>query len=846
MPIDPAQFLQTYIDESLETLQDMETAILELNLEAVDKNKINIIFRTVHSLKSSSALLGFNSIGEFSHTLEDFLQLIRADERQLDKNDIELLLTSVDCIKKMISNVREKKEIDTTQSSELNEIFLRLLESNMSTLAEIRKPNIIINDQLPETSSESGWKINLIPKEDFFQTGTDVIRLFTALSELGQLDIEVDATRLPTLEAINDSVCYLSWKLFLHGNASLEDVQEIFSWVSEYVTITPVALTTEKPPIKEADKSKITEKAEAKPVEKSDSLQDESIRVSTKKVDSLIDLIGELIITQSTLNQITKDFSIDKINKLYDALAQLEFNSRDIQDNVLSIRMLPITFSFNRIPRYAHDMANKSGKKVELIMKGEQTEIDKNMMEKIFNPIIHLVRNAIDHGIEIPSDRVAKGKAAVGKINVSAFQERGKVVIVIEDDGAGLDVQKIRAKAIEAKLINETDHYSNEQIFQCIYQPGFSTNDSVSDISGRGVGMDVVYKSIKQLGGSIDIESKADEGTKFIIRLPITLSIMDCQLIRIGKQIYTVPLISIVENINIDTSLISHFDNKTDIYTLRGECIPIINVSKVFNIAESTKPLSKKYLIITEEKHTLFGLVVDSILDQQQVVVKSLDDNYCKTPGISGATILGDGSVALIIDTNEVVDLFQNPLALTHSHVHVRSVDKLDDGLKSAADSLDAVRNGKDNLQLLTFMLSDNIYGIDILEVKEIINLNDITPLPNAPSYIKGLLNLRGTIIPIVDLHNYFQIEKDENTNNKMSIIVLSIKSGSTLQLAGIIVDAVNETYSIPFENIKGVPDAPPTQLTENSLGLVIIDGKVITLLQPEKIIASYAIQSAK
>lgn len=384
-----------------------------------------------------------------------------------------------------------------------------------------------------------------------------------------------------------------------------------------------------------------------------------SIRVGIDKVDNLINMVGELVITQSMLGQLGSEFDLDRIPKLMEGLSQLEQNTRELQESVMRIRMLPISFAFSRFPRMVRDLGATLGKKVHLEMIGEQTELDKTVMEKIGDPLVHLVRNAIDHGIELPADRIGKGKSEVGHITLNAYHQGGNVVIEISDDGKGLDKDALISKAIEKGVITENDaeFMSKEQAYDLIFQPGFSTAKQVSDVSGRGVGMDVVKRNIQALNGSVEITSKKDKGSTIIIRLPLTLAILDGQLVRVGKNTYIFPLVSIVESLQSRRDFISKVAGGCDVFKLRDDYVPIIELYKTFEVLPDTTDLDQSLMVVVESDGDKIGIVVDELLAQQQVVIKSLEQNYRKVEGISGATILGDGTVALILDIGGIVKL---------------------------------------------------------------------------------------------------------------------------------------------------------------------------------------------
>lgn len=372
----------------------------------------------------------------------------------------------------------------------------------------------------------------------------------------------------------------------------------------------------------------------------------------------MINMVGELVITQAMLTQVSEgEFSEETLMNLKEGLAQLSHNTRDLQESVMRIRMMPISFVFSRFPRLVRDISAKLGKKVELKLLGEQTELDKTVMEKIVDPMVHLVRNSLDHGLETPDVRLGKGKDETGTVTLNAFHQGGNIVIEIIDDGAGINTAKVKEKAIKNGIISEEDNLTDDEINQLIFKAGFSTADQVSDLSGRGVGMDVVRRNIEDLNGSVELVSSPGKGSTFTIRLPLTLAILDGQLVKVGKHTYIIPLISIVESLQVNIEDVSRVGGETEVLRLREEYIPVIKLYDIFNHAPASKELQEGLLVIVESDNNKVGILVDDLLAQQQVVIKSLEANYHKVDGVSGATILGDGTVSLIIDITGVIRL---------------------------------------------------------------------------------------------------------------------------------------------------------------------------------------------
>ena len=655
MSIDMSRFLDTFFEESAEGLDAMESGLLNMQEGAADKELINTIFRAAHSIKGGAATFGLSDIAEFTHRVETLLDEMRSDKRPVTTSSVDVLLQSLDCMRNMMTAAREKQPHDAQRARDVTAKLEAELKSTTGTTSGAA-PAVAIASRVATASD--GWVIRFVPKPHLLRTGNDPVRMFRELAELGELSVECDASRLPAFSSMEHEECYLAWTLTLRGNATEKAVREIFDWVDGdcELDIQPLAAKEEVKPSASVA-SPAAKPAEGRAPETKDPRAEvtSSIRVNIDKVDALINMVGELVITQSMLSQIGKDFDMKRIEKLLQGLAQLERNTRELQESVMSIRMMPMSFAFQRFPRMVRDLSQKLDKKIELKMSGEGTELDKTVMEKIGDPLVHLVRNSVDHGIERPEARRAAGKPEFGTVHLNAFHQGGNIVIEISDDGAGLPKEKILKKARERGLVAPDATLSDEQIHDLIFQPGFSTAEQVSDVSGRGVGMDVVRKNIKALGGSVEIHSQAGKGSTFTIRLPLTLAILDGQLINVGEQVYIVPLVSIVETLQIRKEHISAIAGRAELYRLRDDYIPVVRLYDVLGVEPRQRELANGLLVVVEGDGQRVGLFVDDLQNQQQVVIKSLETNFKRVTGVSGATILGDGTVALILDISGII-----------------------------------------------------------------------------------------------------------------------------------------------------------------------------------------------
>jgi len=679
MSIDLSQFHQVFFEESFEGLDVMESQLLDLVPEEVDAETVNTIFRSAHSIKGGAGTFGFMQVSDFTHVVETLLDEIRSETRRMEHKYVDLFLQSVDCLRAMLTSLQSGETPDSERAATLKAEFEKIL------LGEPEAEQVTDNaTQVVPASGSKGWKVIFIPATDILQTGNEPFRMFRELQEIvGEefLTIIPDLSHVPEITSLTPELCYLSWTLEVTADVEKSAIESVFEWVADEcdITIEPLAFSADtvsvveesvtepvvteiKPDTAAVIPEKVvaavntaavstaakTQKAQQKNSEPS------SIRVSIDKVDSLINMVGELVITQSMLGQLGQDFDMSRLNRLQEGLSQLEQNTRELQESVMKIRMMPISFAFSRFPRLVRDLGSQLGKKVNLVMLGENTELDKTVMEKIGDPLVHLVRNSLDHGLETTEKRIAAGKRPEGTITLNAYHQGGNIVIDVEDDGAGLNEEKILAKARKNKVISETAELSKEEIHQLIFMPGFSTADVVSDISGRGVGMDVVRRNINELNGTIEVTSNRGQGSTFTIRLPLTLAILDGQLVKVKDETYIFPLVSIVESIQLQKLSLNHITGSQHVMKLRDEYIPIVRLDEIFGLRQREEEVDNPMLVVVEGDTEKIGIVVDDLLGQQQVVIKSLEQNYQRVNGISGATILGDGTVALIIDISSI------------------------------------------------------------------------------------------------------------------------------------------------------------------------------------------------
>lgn len=646
MAIDLRRFHPTFFEESFEGIAAMEAELLDIErflrrhgaADDLEAERLNRIFRAAHSIKGGSGTFGFIHVADFAHALESLLDEIRSDRRTIDVEVVGLLLRAVDCLRTIIEAARDEAPLPEGSEALRAELERAQISGRpASTAVE------------PVTTTGSGWRVQFRPHERFFNTGNDPLRVLRALAELGQLVVRPDLSHLPAWEVFDPEACYLGWDVTIHKPVPRNAIDEVFSWVMGDcdLSVEPVATATP---------SDHGPKGEDKGAS--------SIRVATAKVDGLVDIVGELVITQTMLTQLMEDFSPDSLARLRAGVAQLERQTRDLQDAVLGIRMLPIGFVFSRFPRLARDVAAMLGKQVELEISGERTELDKAIIERISDPLTHLVRNGIDHGIESPDERVRAGKPPYGTVRLDAYHKAGNVVIEVADDGRGLDRERILAKARERGLVGPEVQLEPAQIDDLIFIPGLSTAESVNDLSGRGVGLDVVRSNIRSLGGGVEVISSPGHGTRFVIRLPLTLAIVDGMSLQVGTEIYILPLAWIAETLRLQADRVSQPGGGPEIISVRDEYVPLLRLDRLFNVQARAQTLGDGIVVILEADGKRIGLFVDELLGQQQVVLKSLEPHCARLEGISAATILGDGTVALILDAGSLVRQAHSSLSL--------------------------------------------------------------------------------------------------------------------------------------------------------------------------------------
>jgi two-component system chemotaxis sensor kinase CheA len=688
--IDLSQFFQVFFEEAGENLELMEQKLLNLDITSADEEELNAIFRCAHSVKGGAATFGFSDVAELTHEMETLLDKLRRRELEPTAAMVDVLLASGDALKAQLAR-HQGNGAGPTETDELRKSIRALVDGlgapppAVAAAAPAKAPAATSMPKAAPRQAVRSLELTVGPLEDTDQA-ENLVELFKEITDLGTIE-PLDAGKaadgmrrfkVVTATSDNDLLDLFTFHVAreqvrlaplgrgygFHEGAPGAPPAEVASAKDPgygFFEHAPGAPSDHPEPAVAADVAPAPAAAQIKApiaprVEKTAAAAAESstLRVSVDKVDQLINLVGELVITQAMLAQNGKGVDAGLYQQLASGLADLERNTRDLQEAVMSIRMIPMSLVFNRFPRMLRDLAHKLGKKVELVQVGEATELDKGLVEKITDPLTHLVRNSCDHGIEMPADRLAKGKPETGTITLIASHQGGSIVIEVRDDGKGLNRAKLLSKARERGL-DAPDTMADQDVYGLIFAPGFSTADVVTDVSGRGVGMDVVKKNITSLGGTVEIDSAEGYGMTVRVRLPLTLAIMDGMSVGVGEECYILPLSSVVESFQVQPGMIKTIGGSGRVVEVRDEYMPVVDLEKVFEVPRFDFEHVSNIMVVVEAEGGRVALLVDELLGQQQVVVKNLESNYRKVDDVSGATIMGDGRVALILDIGSLV-----------------------------------------------------------------------------------------------------------------------------------------------------------------------------------------------
>ncbi len=689
MGIDLSQFFQVFFDESAEHLAEMESIFLAIDTDKPDEEELNAVFRAAHSIKGGAGTFGFPDMTQVTHTLETLLDRVRHRELALTPAMVEVFLEAGDAISMQLAGHRDGAAVDQSKIDAVCEKLRVIAATDTVEAAPVEAAVPPAPSPAPAEETETTYHIIFTPPPDFFNRMVPMEPLFAELAGMGDLTLSARIAAPDSFDDYDYERCLTVWEMQLTTRQSLDEIRDVFMFVADEDEISfevavppqpapdplqsardesapppsPPQIMTDQPLASDGiqHRRRLNDRDEASPGamvgRKSDVPEASSIRVGVSKVDQLINQMGELVITQAMLAQTAQQFDPVIHENLHRGMELLQRNTRDLQESVMSIRMMPISFIFSRFPRLVHDLATKLGKQVELKLVGETTELDKGLIEKLADPLTHLVRNSLDHGVELPHERMQAGKSPSGTITLRACQSGGRIVIEVIDDGAGLNRAKILKKAHD-KGMPVSDDMSDEEVWQLIFAPGFSTAEQVTDISGRGVGMDVVMKNVQAMGGRVSIFSESGKGSRVVVSLPLTLAILDGLSVKVGSEIFIVPLNSIIESLQPLPDDINEVGGNTTI-RVRGAYLPLLRLHSVYSIKGAVDRPEEAVVMIVDAEGEQVALLVDELLSQHQVVIKSLETNYRKVDGTAGATIMGDGHVALILDVGGLVHLWR-------------------------------------------------------------------------------------------------------------------------------------------------------------------------------------------
>ncbi len=671
----PDDIQSIFFQECEEGLASAETALMAIKAGEHDGETINTIFRAVHSIKGGAGAFGFNPLQAFTHHFETLLDKVRDGELALTPPLVELLMGAFDVLADHVTAIRG--EGDRPDDAAMEQALRDALTAAPAA-APVAAPAVpelsfdlaamMAELAAPAETPAQDWRVAFTPAAGDLAHGSEPLLLLRELAALGGQVVRADADRVPTLDGFDPDAAYMGWTLRLPAAANRALIEEVFDFVADPASVmieraafddpavalpaaviqsppaAPAAPTVAEPPAVQAPPA-------AKPAKVAAGA---TIRVDLEKLDRLVDLVGELVITQSMLSQRLVSNGLAAVEEL----ADLDQLTRELQDSAMAIRAQPVKSVFSRVPRIVRELEASTGKRVQIEVEGEATELDKTVIERIGEPLTHLVRNCVDHGIELPADRLAKGKPAEGRLRLSAEHKGSRIVISVSDDGAGIDRERVLAIAAERGIVPADARLSDEEIDQLIFAPGFSTAREVSNISGRGVGMDVVRQNVQALGGRITIQSRPGEGSSFALALPLTLAIVDGMVVSVGDQTYIIPLTHIVESLRPERGQVQSTGLGNRVLNVRGSFLPVLGIGDQLGLSGAVSEPSEGVLIVVETESAGSAiLMVDAIIDQRQVVIKSLETHYQQVEGVAGATILGDGRVALILDVEGLVGL---------------------------------------------------------------------------------------------------------------------------------------------------------------------------------------------
>jgi two-component system, chemotaxis family, sensor kinase CheA len=695
--LDPmAAIRQTFFQECEEQLAELESGLTNMDGGAADSETVNAVFRAVHSIKGSAGIFALDDLVRFAHVFETTLDAVRSGRLNATSEVIKVLLRASDTLSDLVRAARGDGAADDAKTQKVVAELTKLISPGASQSAPAAQAMPAEAKPEPAAPAEKAWVISFKPRAALYANANEALPLLRELARLGQTDVVLDASALPSLTDLDPEGAYLAWTVTLHSACEESAIREVFEFVEDDCVLEVSAQAPASidefdgadlgegfefeiyapggegvefeiyAPSAESEPAVLpaVEHAAQGPVEAMAAKAEAgapvgaTIRVDLDRVDRLINLVGELVINEAMLSQRVLEAGISRASAVVMALEELEHLTREIQDSVMAIRAQPVRSVFMRMPRLVREVAAQTGKQVRLLTEGEGTEVDKTVIERISDPLTHMIRNAIDHGLESPEGRIAAGKPLEGTVKLTAVHRSGRIVLEVSDDGGGINRARVKQKAIENDLISPDAQLTDNEIDNLIFLPGFSTAQTISNISGRGVGMDVVRQSVQALGGRISITSVPGVGSTFTLSLPLTLAVLDGMVVRVGKHTLIVPLGTVIETLKPKAENVHALDAQQSVLSLRGGYIPLIDVADALGYSDTPIDLAKAVALLVEgEGGRRAVLLVDAIDGQRQVVIKSLEANYRAVPGIAAATVMGDGRVALILDIDNVVSV---------------------------------------------------------------------------------------------------------------------------------------------------------------------------------------------
>jgi len=649
------QFKLSFQEEARELIVDLESALLELNNNSGDQDLVGRIFRALHTIKGSGSMFGFEELAAFTHKLETAFEEIRDGRLQINSELIDLTLAALDQMRSMVEEGQGGVTADPIVCSEI--LFKVLQITGTPEAADGSKIAVAPIDPPALSGRVQEWSIRFAPGPDLMLNGGNPTLLLRELRQLGGLSVKASMAAVPPLGELDPERCYMAWEMVLATSANSDAIRDVFIFVEDSCELTIESASShpanpaESAPAYAAEKTAkvLAGRSSQAGRRNSDKLDSASLRVPAVKLDQFLDLVGELVTVQARLSEVVTRCDNPDVAAVSEEIERLTLSLRE---NSMSIRMFPIRDTFERFRRLVHDLARELGKDVELIIEGGETELDKTVIDQLSDPLMHLIRNSMDHGIESSDIRASRGKRAAASIYLSARHAGASVLIGVSDDGGGINTEAVRNRAIEKGLIDADASLTDEETFALIFQPGFSTAKQVTDVSGRGVGMDVVRQKVESLRGTIDVDSNIGLGTKVTLRLPLTLAIIDGLLVSVGNAFFVLPLSSTLECVELTCEDIVKANGK-HLANVRGEIIPYVRLREHFHIR--TPQPEREQIIVVETEGGHYGIVVDQVMGDCQTVIKNLGRFYRHVQVVSGATILGNGSVALILDPERLV-----------------------------------------------------------------------------------------------------------------------------------------------------------------------------------------------